>query len=101
MTTTEITPYETFSSDATKRATLRSALENPVIREALEIVEDLFRPRCGTPADANQPLSIAKFHQSAGASEFLKKLQDLTRETKPVVKLSVRKLAKSEDDLPQ
>lgn len=67
----------------------------------MDIVEDLLRPRCGTVADSNQAISIAKFHQSAGASDFRQKLQLLTRESKPVVKLTGKRLATSLEDLPK
>jgi hypothetical protein len=97
----EPTPYDNFVSDANKRARLKALLEEPVLKEAMDIAEDLLRPRCGTPADANQALSIAKFHQSAGVNEFLKRLKDLTREQKLVTKLSVKKFATSIDDLPK
>jgi len=99
-TTDEPTARDRFVSDAMKRAYLLSILRDPVVQEALDIAEDMLRPRCGTPADANQPLSIARFHQSAGANEFVKNLRELTREPKDVVKLSVKRLAKSADDLP-
>lgn len=94
-------PYDSFVADAHKRAHLKALLGDPVLQEAMDIAEDLLRPKSGTPADANQPLSIAKFHQSAGANEFVRRLKELTKEQRLVVKPSVRKLAKSEDDLPK
>lgn len=97
----EPTAKERFLNDAAKRAHLYTLLRDPVLAEAMDIAEDELRPRVGTAADGNQPLSIAKFHQSAGASEFRNKLGLLTREPKPVAKLTGKKLATSIDDLPK
>ena len=69
MTTEEPTDYEKFVGDAVKRATLKAILANPFLEEAIGITDDLMRPRTNTPADSNQPLTVAKFHQSAGANE--------------------------------
>lgn len=99
--TEEPTDYERFVSDAHKRAHLKALLADPVLQEAIDIADDLMRPRCNTPADANQPLTVAKFHQSAGANEFVQKLNSLTKEKKEVVRPLPRRLAKSEDDLPK
>lgn len=101
MTTEEPTDYEKFVGDATKRAALKALLANPILEEAMTLADELMRPHCGTPADANQALTVAKFHQSAGAHEFMKKLDIMTREPKQVVRPAPRRLAQSEDDLPK
>ena len=95
-----LSPRDAFLADASKRARLYAVLRDPVIEEAIAIAEDMLRPRVGTAADANQPLSIAKFHQSAGANAFVQNLCELTREKKAPVKLTPRKLAESPEDLP-
>lgn len=96
----EPTPLERFTADATKRARLYALLRDPVMEEAMTLAEDAMRPRTGTAADANQPLSIAKFHQSAGASDFVQRLRGLVKEPRVATKLTPRRLAKSEADLP-
>jgi len=99
--TEEQTPFEAFTSDATKRATLAAFLKDPVIVEAMDIADDVMRPRAGEATDGNQPLSISKFHQSAGAERFAHLLTMLTKapiERKAPV---VRSLAKTLDDLPK
>lgn len=100
MTTTNDDPHYRFTSDATKRATLLALLSDPILQEAMDIADDMLRPKSGTAADANQPLSIAKFHQSAGANEFVKILRGMTKTPVEPVKLTPRRLAKSVDDLP-
>ena len=95
------TPQQQFTTDAVKRARLRTLLADPVLQEAMDIADDLMRPRTGTTADANQPLTVAKFHQSAGANEFVRLLNFFTKETRIPTKLEARRLAKSEDDLPK
>lgn len=94
------TDYERFTSDATKRAQLKALLADPVLQEAMEIADDLMRPKCNTPADGNQPIAIAKFHQSAGVNQFLTKLRDMTRVQKELVKPAIKKFAKTAADLP-
>ena len=96
----EPTPLERFTSDATKRAALYALLRTPVLEEAMEIAEDEMRPKTGTPADTNQALTIAKFHQSAGVSQFILALHRLTRTPKDPVKLTGKRLAASLADLP-
>ncbi len=97
----EPTDYERFVSDAVKRARLKAILADPILEEAMRIADDLMRPRTNTPADANQPLTVAKFHQSAGANEFVQRLNAMTREQKVVVRPIPRRFAKTEDDLPK
>lgn len=99
--TEEPTDHEKFVSDAVKRARLKALLADPILEEAMRIADDLMRPRTNTPADANQPLTVAKFHQSAGANEFVRQLSAMTRERKEVVKPTPRRFAKTEDDLPK
>lgn len=94
------TPQQQFTSDAVKRARLKALLEDPILQEAIDIADDLMRPRTGTTADANQPLTVAKFHQSAGANEFVRLLTSFTKEMRIPAKLESRKLAKVIDDLP-
>lgn len=100
-TNEEPSAYEKFVSDAVKRARLKAILADPILEEAMDIADDLMRPRCGTPADANQPLTVAKFHQSAGANEFVRHLTKLTKEFVKPTAPTPRRLAKSEDDLPK
>jgi hypothetical protein len=100
-TNEEPTDHERFVSDAHKRAHLKALLADPVLQEAMNIADDLMRPRTNTPADANQPLTVAKFHQSAGANEFVRQLNGMTRERKEVIKPTPRRFAKTEDDLPK
>lgn len=100
MTTPNDDPHYKFTNDATKRATLLAILSEPILQEAMDIADDMLRPKSGTAADANQPLSIAKFHQSAGANEFVKILRGMTKTPTEPVKLQTRRLAKSVDDLP-
>ena len=100
MNTTEETPFDKFTADAPKRAQLLALLDNPVMREAMDLVDDSMRPKAGNSTDSNQPLSIAKFHQSAGANEFITKLRGLTKERLKRKPVEVRSLAKSADDLP-
>ncbi len=95
------TPQQAFTNDATKRARLKALLADPVLQEAIDIADDLMRPRTGTTADANQPLTVAKFHQSAGANEFVRLLNTFTKEMREPTKLEIRRLAKSEDDIPK
>ena len=101
MTTDDPTPQQQFTSDATKRARLKALLADPILQEAIDIADDMMRPRTGTTADANQPLTVAKFHQSAGANEFVRLLHSFTKEMRAPTKLEARRLAKSEDDLPK
>ena len=100
MITPDDTPHSRFTNDASKRATLLALLSDPILQEAMDIADDMLRPKSGTAADANQPLSIAKFHQSAGANEFVKILRGMTKVPQEPVKLQPRRLAKSVDDLP-
>lgn len=95
------TPLDRFTSDATKRAALYALLRDPVLTEAMEVAEDEMRPKTGTPADTNQALTIAKFHQSAGVSQFIIALHRMTREPKAPVRPTVRRMATSIDDLPK
>lgn len=97
----EPTALERFTTDATKRATLYALLRDPVLAEAIDIAQDLMRPKAGTTADANHVLAVSKFQQSAGADEFMRLLRGMTRESKPLPKLTPRKLATSVDDLPK
>lgn len=96
----ELTPRQRFLADATKRARLYTLLRDPVMEEAMGIAEDEMRPRTNTVADTNQFLTVAKFHQSAGVSAFVKDLKDLTKEQREAVKPTVKKMAKSLEDLP-
>jgi hypothetical protein len=98
--TPEDTPEIKFTNDAVKRARLLTLLDDPVMREAMDIVDDSMRPKAGGASDTNQPLSIALFHQSAGASTFQAKLQSLTKERIERKKVEPKALAKSIDDLP-
>lgn len=100
MNTTEETPETQFTNDATKRARLLALLSDPVMQEAMDIADDSMRPKAGEASDTNQPLSIALFHQSAGASKFQSKLHNLTKEKTLRAKVEPRALAKSLDDLP-
>jgi hypothetical protein len=97
---TNETPEIKFTNDAVKRARLLALLSDPVMQEAMGIVDDSMRPKAGGASDTNQPLSIALFHQSAGASTFQAKLQILTKEQVKRAKVEPRGLAKSIDDLP-
>jgi hypothetical protein len=97
---TENTSEIKFINDAVKRARLLALLNDPVMQEAMGIVDDSMRPKAGGTADTNQPLSIALFHQSAGASSYQSKLQALTKEKTRREKVEPRALAKSIDDLP-
>lgn len=101
MTTDDPTPQQKFTADAAKRARLKALLADPVLEEAMDIADDLMRPRTGTTADANQPLTVAKFHQSAGANEFVRLLNSFTKEMREPTKLEIRRLAKTADDLPK
>lgn len=97
---TEPTPFELFAQDATKRAQLFALLRDPVLAEAMEIANDLMRPKAGGSTETNQPLTIAKFHQSAGADEYQRLLKLLTKtpvERKP---LKGRQLASSLEEIP-
>lgn len=99
-TDTDPTHQQQFTSDAVKRARLKAILADPILQEAIDIADDLMRPRTGTTADANQPLTVAKFHQSAGANEFVRLLNSFTKEMRTPTKLDARRLAKAIDDLP-
>ena len=98
---TEETPESRFTNDAVKRGRLLTLLSDPVMQEAMDIADDNMRPKAGAAADTNQPLSIALFHQSAGASAFQAKLTSLTKERIRREKVEPRGLAKSIDDLPK
>ena len=98
---TEYTPEIKFTNDAVKRGRLLALLNDPVMQEAMDIVDDSMRPKAGGTADSNQPLSIALFHQSAGASAFQSKLTNLTREKTLREKVEPRGLATSLDDIPK
>lgn len=95
------TPFELFSLDPVRRDRMKAILADPLFTEAVNIVDDLMSPKAGATTDSNQPLTIARFHQCAGANEFQKHLKSLTRE--PVERRSVtpRKLAETADDLPE
>lgn len=97
----EPTAVERFTTDATKRAHLYALLRDPILVEAMDIAQELMRPKAGTPADANHVLAVSKFQQSAGADEFLRQLKSLSRERKEVVKPTIKQLAKTLDDLPK
>ena len=97
----EPTAYEKFVGDAHKRAHLKAILSDPILEEAMGIADDLMRPRCNTLADSNQPLTVAKFHQSAGANQFVEMLTRMTKEQAVVQRPIPRRLAKTEDDLPK
>jgi len=81
---TNETPETRFTNDAVKRGRLLALLSDPVMQEAMDIVDDIMRPKSGGAADTNQLLSTALFHQSAGAGEFQKKLVNLTKEKERV-----------------
>lgn len=98
---TEYTPEVKFTNDAVKRGKLLALLNDPVLKEAMDIVDDSMRPKAGGTADTNQPLSIALFHQSAGASAFQAKLTNLTKEKTLREKVEPRGLAQTLDDLPK
>lgn len=100
MTPEEPTPLDRFTADATKRAALYALMRDPVLAEAMEIAEDEMRPKAGTTTDTNQALTIAKFHQSAGASQFILSLHRMTRTPREVVRVTGKKLATSLADLP-
>lgn len=98
---TEETPETRFTNDAVKRGRLLALLSDPVMQEAMGIADDTMRPKSGGTADTNQPLSIALFHQSAGASAFQAKLTSLTKERVRREKVEPRGLAQTIDDLPK
>lgn len=90
-----------FAKDPGRRERLAEILSDPVMADAVDIVEELMEPRIGTQADAAPAMAAAYFQQVAGANHFRKKLRELTRE--PVVKQTPRgkSLANSVDDLPK
>lgn len=97
----EKTAAERFTLDEGKRNRLKQLLSDPLLVEAFALAEGMMKPSVGTAADANQPLAIAKYHQSAGADEFQNKLRRLTREYVRPVKPTGKQLATSADDLPK
>ena len=98
---TEDTPAFTFASDPAKRSHLAALLNDPVFQEAVGLAEDLMSPKTGTQADAVPAIAAARFHQVAGANELLKNLKTLTREPKKETAPKVRRLARTEADLPK
>ena len=101
MNPTEDTPAFIFASDTARRGRLATLLNDPVLREALDIAEDQMEPKVGTQADMVPAVAAARFHQVAGANDLLKNLKNLTREPKKTVAPKVKGLAKTLDDLPK
>jgi len=99
--TDEKTPAERFNEDPNRRTRLAALLADPVLAEAMDIVDDMLRPKAGSATDSNQPLTVAKFHQSAGANEFVKLLKVMTRVPVTRTPVKVKSLASSIEDLPK
>lgn len=95
------TPFESFVLDPVKRDRLKAILSDPLFTEAVNIVDDMMSPKAGAATDSNQPLTIARFHQCAGANEFQQKLKSLTKEAAERKPLTPRKLAERPEDLPE
>lgn len=98
---TEDTPAVTFAKDVERRNRLAALLLDPVFREAIDIVEDQMAPKTGLQSDAVPAIAAARFHQVAGAKDLLDKLKTLTREPKKETAPKVRRLARTEADLPK
>ena len=99
--TPDETPEVKFTNDAVKRGRLLALLSDPVMQEAMDIADDAMRPKSQDATDGNQFLTIAKFHQSAGANEFMGRLRNLTKEKLRREKVEPRGLAQTLDDLPK
>lgn len=96
---TEDSPAAEFIKDTVRRNKLAALLKNPVLVEALGIVEDQMEPQTGTQADVHPAVAAAKMHQVAGANELLKRLRALAKEPKEVKVPKGRTLAKTVEDL--
>lgn len=92
---------EEFTKDPSRRKALAAALANPVLVEAIAIVEEMMEPKTGTQADAAPAMAASYFHQVAGANHFRRKLRDLTREPSEKKTPRGKALAKTADDLPE
>jgi hypothetical protein len=99
--TDEKTPAENFNSDATRRTRLAALLADPVLVEAIDIADDIMRPKAGSITDSNQSLTVAKFHQSAGANEFVRLLKFLTKVPVERTLVKIKTLASTLEDLPK
>lgn len=93
--------FNQFVRDPGRREALAAILADPTFVEAKDIVDELMEPKIGTQADAAPAMAAAYYQQVAGANYFIKKLKELTREPKSPKQLTIKKLAKTEDDLPK
>lgn len=74
-----------FTKNEDKRNKLAKLLKDPVLREALEILEREVEPRTDLPVTlANATIAAHRYHQFAGVYQVTKGLVRLTQPTKEV-----------------
>lgn len=74
-----------FTKDEDKRNKLAKLLKDPVLKEALEILESEVEPRTDLPVTlASETVSAHRYHQFAGVYHVTKGLARLTRQTKEI-----------------
>jgi hypothetical protein len=74
-----------FTRDEDKRNKLAKLLKDPVLREALEILESEVEPRTDLPVTlASDTVSAHRYHQFAGVYHVTKGLVRLTKKVKEV-----------------
>lgn len=78
-------PATEFQNNAIKRERLEAILRDPVLAEALEILEGEVEPRTDLPVTlANDTVAAHRYHQFAGVYHVTKGLKRLSKLPPPV-----------------
>lgn len=90
-----------FSKFEDNRVALAQLLLNPVLQQALEILESELAPKVDRGLDTNPVASAAAYHQAAGANYVLRGLERLTQPPAERKTPRPRQLFTSVDEIPE